>query len=134
VDNLYTPNIGVDEFYGLQGLIQAARIFRGRIPAGLLPVAQASGGNLICLRVGSKSSSDDVVFWDHEKEGTPGAVEPLGIRFNQFMKSLHRMSPSEHAGQVLSVTINKPDVFREILRRQEEARSAPTVTWPPETS
>lgn len=63
----------VDEYLGVglsgdSDLIAVYADYRDRVPAHLLPVGHAPGGNLICLSLRDGS----VWFWDHEREAEPG--------------------------------------------------------------
>lgn len=59
----------------------------GRLPVGLIPVADAEGGNLICL----SARADDfgtVWFWDHERELAGDAAQQIATDFRSFLADL----------------------------------------------
>ena len=59
----------------------------GRLPEGLIPVADAEGGNLVCL----SSRADDfgtVWFWDHERELGGDAAKQIAADFSSFVADL----------------------------------------------
>jgi hypothetical protein len=56
-----------------------------RVPTGLVPFANDSGGNLFLV------GADDLVwFWDHENEGSPEAASPLNELLDRFLGVLTR--------------------------------------------
>jgi hypothetical protein len=66
-------------------LVWVIETYAGRVPTGLVPFADDSGGNLFLL------SADDLVwFWDHEKEGSPEAASPLNASLERFLSVLAR--------------------------------------------
>jgi hypothetical protein len=87
-------NVGVQQFLalakGADGLLAVRKAYEGRLPADLLPIAYAAGGNLICISI----LSGKVQFWDHEREaeeGQPPTTENLTLlsdSFDQFFDSL----------------------------------------------
>jgi hypothetical protein len=59
-----SAGIGVEEFLGVDEIMQTVRQFGGRLQ-GTIPVAFAEGGNLVCMG----GTDGSVWFWDHEREG-----------------------------------------------------------------
>jgi hypothetical protein len=99
----------VAKFFGVgkddrDDLAAQKRIYEGRLPKNILPIALAGGGNLITLSV----KNGTVFFWDHEREatgdGAPGFdnMERLASSFPEF---LQRLAPRGER-----VTLNPNDV------------------------
>lgn len=64
-----------------------ARYEDGRLPDGLVPIADAEGGNLVCVSV----RADDlgtVWFWDHERELPEESVVQVASDFDAFVSDL----------------------------------------------
>ena len=57
---------------------------RGRLPDPLVAVAEAEGGNLVCL----SRTDGSVWFWDHELELTGGAAGRVADSWTEFVTSL----------------------------------------------
>ncbi len=86
----------VHYFYGigtkLSNLEQHIEIYKGRLPAELVPIASDTCGNVIALAL-SGDRRGAVFFWDHEKEtGTDpagwGNVTEVGPSLDAFLASL----------------------------------------------
>lgn len=64
----------------------------GRIPNGVLPIAEDLAANLICLDVSDSVVKGTIYFWDHEleleKEGYEN-LAPISRSFSQFIALLH---------------------------------------------
>lgn len=64
---------GFVEFYGPKrgesGLGKAIKTFRSRLPHSVIPIAEAPGGNQICLGVAGELEGK-VFLWDHEGESS----------------------------------------------------------------
>jgi cell wall assembly regulator SMI1 len=89
----------VNDMYGLHDgptharLDHIRRVYRGRIPGHLLPIADDPGGNEICIGL-SDSQRGRVYFWDHET----GTMEEIAPSFRDFMDGLFEwVNPDEHA-------------------------------------
>lgn len=81
--------VGVSEFFGIDqspdvDLLEQRLFFEERVPEDLLPVADAEGGNLICLALTGEHRGA-VFFWDHEWESEEN--EPPGY------ENLHQIAP-----------------------------------------
>ena len=82
-------------FFGLHdgnvgSLRRKFELYKGRIPAGFLPIATDSFGNLILLKITS-SNGGRVYFWDHEKEEdlpTLRNMSKIADSFSQLIASL----------------------------------------------
>src|SRR5262245_8123323 len=64
---------GINAFFGIRegknddDLEAERRRMKDRMPKHLLPIAEAEGGNLVCISFGAKDHGS-VYFWDHEEE------------------------------------------------------------------
>lgn len=58
-------------------LVQKHKVFRRRMPAGLLPIASDPGGNQICL-VCTGERAGQVVFWERAFEANTDEGEKVG--------------------------------------------------------
>lgn len=76
---------------------RAAQYRDGRLPEGLIPVADAEGGNLVCLSVRSEDFGT-VWFWDHEKEIAGDPARPIAANFSSFLADLEPISSPEPTG------------------------------------
>lgn len=74
------------------------KIYEGRLPEDLLPIANDEGGNLICIGLEGERL-DQIFFWDHEEEADPrqGQVPSynnicfVADWFWEFFNSLHEL-------------------------------------------
>ncbi len=55
------------EYNNLRDYIDTYKVKAKRLPSHILPVANDSGGNLICISCGERDYGY-IYFWDHEKE------------------------------------------------------------------
>ena len=93
------PSVQVDRLFGLvteptwASLAWAVRCYRGRIPEGLVPIADDPAGNVFCLDL-TDADPGTVWYWDHEneaEEGEPAWREnllPLAPSFSAFLDGL----------------------------------------------
>lgn len=65
----------------------------GGLPAGVVPIADDGGGDLVCLDYRASSDEPSVVYWAHEFGGIEGLV-PLADTFGEFLDLLG----GEHGG------------------------------------
>jgi hypothetical protein len=99
-------------FFGILGeneesdLTKKQKFYLERVPKGIIPIAYAEGGNLICLSI-IPDTFGQVFFWDHELESSDG--EPatwdnlfkLADSFDEFFQNLEtppeppRLKPGE---------------------------------------
>ncbi len=56
---------GVTKFFSVDEIVSTKMKMHDRLVSACWPVADAEGGNLVCVVVGKKSG---VYFWDHEQE------------------------------------------------------------------
>ena len=71
----------VNDFLGTDEILDDLR--KGRLPKGMLPIAWAEGGNLVCIRI----SDGSVIFWDHELEDDVNIFE-ISCSFESFLSML----------------------------------------------
>lgn len=90
----------INEFLGVRpvpppgtNLLITAGLLRGRIPDGVLPIANDPYGNLICID--TRGGLDGpVLFWDHEFEKEDGPPDdanlyPIAPDFETFLDNLY---------------------------------------------
>ncbi len=69
--------VAVNCFFGVgwprADTYDAMRLYKGRVPGRYLPIADAEGGNLICIGLGEPDDGA-VYFWDHEFEAEDGQL------------------------------------------------------------
>lgn len=110
------PEVGLQAILGLgrgDDLDIAERLlqYQGRLPSGLVPVADAEGGNLVCLSVRSQDRGS-VWFWDHELEtGRGPAARRIAVAFDAFLDDLVPVTP-EMPSRVVEAWID-PDLLAE---------------------
>ena len=63
VDGYFSNMVGVQAFLGLGDMVNNHKALHGRIPADMVPIATAEGGNSVLIDGGGA-----VYFWDHELE------------------------------------------------------------------
>ena len=62
------------------------KINNTRIPESFLPIAEDSGGNLICISCEGKDRGK-IFFWDHEREGEDN-IYFIADSFDEFLNGL----------------------------------------------
>ena len=70
-------------------LVKRIKMYQGRIPEGIIPIASDPGGNLFCLAL--KQNRGSVYFWDHEREEDEPSMNNMEIEstsFNSFIEEL----------------------------------------------
>lgn len=103
---------GVNAFFGIDEIKEETRGMKGRLPRGVLPIADAEGGNLVCLSL-RQVDHGSVYFWDHELEEDDLAAA-LFLLARDFQDFLELLLPSDEEsaeleeGQVLEVWV-RPD-------------------------
>ena len=70
----------------LREYIMDYKINNSRIPESFLPIAEDSGGNLICISCKGKDIGK-IFFWDHELEGEDN-VHFIADNFDDFLNGL----------------------------------------------
>ena len=96
-------DVAVQAFYGAAEARSAYRDLSDRMPPHLLPIADAEGGNFVCLGLGPRASG--VLFWDHETE----EATPVAASFARFLEGLFPFGPDSvelAPGQVISAWID----------------------------
>jgi hypothetical protein len=94
---------GVQAFFGVADVQETRHRLSDRMPEHLLPIADAEGGNYVCLGLSPQGSG--VHFWDHETE----EATQVSSSFAQFLEDLR---PFDHdavelkPGQVVSAWID----------------------------
>jgi hypothetical protein len=99
----------VHYFFGIGWSVQSInvdwnfRIYKGRLPEELLPIAGDGSGNLVCLAIrGARIGV--VCFWDHDEEHVPPTynnVYLIAQTFTNFLESLHFEDLSEEVAKSL---------------------------------
>jgi len=107
---------GLHHIYGIfeqdnhRDILNNYNVFKGRIKKELLPIADDSFGNQICIGIKNKYVGK-IYFWDHEFEGSffkSKAITLIANSFNDFLESLFEyVDPGE---SVLSRVIRLGDI------------------------
>jgi len=90
-------------FYGATGdeyddLVLNWKVFLGRMPANLIPIAEDDFGNLVVISVAG-CNTGRVFFWDHDREAPQGEtadyrnVHEVAQSFDAFLQQLRRFDP-----------------------------------------
>jgi hypothetical protein len=104
----------VRAFYGMFGgsgtydLFAEQRLLKGRLPQGVIIVAEDSCGNGICLSL-RKQDFGNVFFWDHEMESktdVEAALLRVAPTFADFLSILRRFDPKSVA------SADRPKILR----------------------
>lgn len=104
------PFGGIHFFGGIGDNIESVnidwsyKIFRGRIPKNLLPIASDPMGNLICLSLGVEDQGT-VYYWDHDDEHSSPTyrnVYFIASSFPPFLDSIYHRDVSAEVAKVLA--------------------------------
>lgn len=110
-------DIGVVGFLGVgrtDDFDLATRIaqYDGDLPEGLIPIADAEGGNLVCTRV-SGGRVGSIWFWDHEREVK--SARRVATSLDEFIAGLESYSKVGVPTKVKVTHIN-PDFLAKLKR------------------
>ena len=132
VEGFFSPRIGVTDFLGVKGMVGRSRRLRGRLPEKLLPIADAEGGNLVCISV-AEDDAGAIYFWDHQLEHRGDqAAEKIADSFDEFVARLRKLTESELPPlEVISVEID-PEFLKMVKEQEAGAANQPTLRWPPD--
>ena len=83
VDGHFSNMVGVQAFLGLGDMVNNHKALHDRIPADMVPIATAEGGNSVLI-----DGRGAVYFWDHELEESNTAVQKLASSFDEFAVAL----------------------------------------------
>lgn len=124
---------GVDLFYGLLKkkewgdlLLRRAELIE-RVPKDILPIGDASCGNVVCISLQSNTFGK-VFFWDHELEADEGEAATfsnlfkIGNSFTDFFENLKKFDTSQvqlKPGQVKRAWID-PEFLRSLKTKNPE--------------
>lgn len=132
LQNYFSPDIGINQFLGLEEIVKWRQLLGDRLPRSMVPIAKAAGGNLVCLSTGEEPAG--VYFWDHELEDAPGGpFSKIAPSFDQFINRLQEFPAGLETPAVLSVKAD-PDFLRQEIQKQAVERSGVVVVWPPADS
>lgn len=95
---------GINAFLDIDRVIDEKAALGRRLSRHAWPVADAEGGNYVCLRL-EESGAWCVVFWDHELE----QETVLSATLSDFLESLEKFDPASvelKPGQVISAWID----------------------------
>lgn len=73
--------------------------YADRLPENLMPVADAEGGNLVCVSLRDQDRGT-VWFWDHEISSSDDNVQWLSIDIGSFIDDLAPLSDEELPGVI----------------------------------
>lgn len=65
-------------------------LLSGRLPNGLIPIAEDHGGNYVCFRYNSNPSRPDVVLWFHEEADPKHSIVPIAASFTELIARLRK--------------------------------------------
>lgn len=82
-----------------------AQLRNGRLVAGLIPIMDAEGGNLVCLSV-RQVDFGTIWFWDHERELEGDAATMTAPSFDAFVDDLSPLAAAESLPTVDEVWID----------------------------
>lgn len=95
----------VDYFYGTTSesysdFAENLEMCRGRMPEGCVPIAEAEGGNLLCMSL-EQSSYGAILWWDHETmdvdegEQCPYSIGEMYVVAKDFSELLTKIVPDD---------------------------------------
>lgn len=110
-------DIGVVGFLGVArtddwDLATRVAQYAGDLPDGLLPIADAEGGNLVCTEVGG-GRVGSIWFWDHEHAAN--AARRVAASLDAFIAGLESYDNVDATPEVESAYIN-PDFLAKLKR------------------
>lgn len=94
-DNLDSINV----FYGLDNddndLAEQVEIYLDRIPKAIIPIAEAEGGNIICIGVKDEINGK-IFYWDHENEYKAKLMlgMKLTVDINEYWENVYIVAES----------------------------------------
>jgi hypothetical protein len=103
---------GVHYFFGLDDPIESSnidwnyRMYLGRMPSELLPIAGDGSGNIICLSL-TGANQEAVYFWDHDREYSPPGYDNVYFVAESFTKFLDSMY-FEDLTEEIAKSLGKP--------------------------
>jgi hypothetical protein len=83
--------LGVDIPVESSNLDWSYRVYCGRLPHNLFPIAYNTTGDVICLSLTGQDKGA-VYFWDHEKEHKPPSYQNVHLvapSFREFLECIH---------------------------------------------
>lgn len=131
VDYMVTRELGLTRFLGAREIAKARTRLRERLPETLLPIADAAGGNYVCI---STAAADlgAIYYWDHELEPLGKAAQRIASSFDEFVSELRVWSRTELGpARVISVEID-PEFLRTVKEQEALEDQQPTLQWPPD--
>jgi len=111
----------VDQFLGFSadsdGSLPAITfdLFADRIPAGMLPIAEDPGGNLVLLAVAASRPRGSVWFWDHEHRPRP----------NDEVRTSAMFGDSNRVDNLYEIAMSFASFLEEIGERDAHAGNIP---------
>jgi len=98
----HSQGFSVSRFFGIglnssNDLMTRQNVFKGRLPKDFLPIADASGGNLVCISL-SNHKYGSIYFWNHELESEndlSSALTEIAQSFDAFLASLEVFDPKQ---------------------------------------
>lgn len=115
-DNSTFSGSSIHYFYGIGEssphvqLVTAFNTLKGRLPKGLIPIADDPYGNQVCITT-QGNEIGTVYFWDHEAEHTPPTFKNMHKLASSFEKFISGFFESEHVLETaLDKAIKKDDV------------------------
>jgi hypothetical protein len=82
--------IGVDGFLSVAGIIATMSQLGPRLESGMIPIADASAGDLVCVA----QTDGSIWFWDHELEDR-GPLSRVAGSLAEFVSFLQPIIPGE---------------------------------------
>ena len=127
---------GINLFYGALGhakngdLLYEQRLLKRRLPAGVIAIADAEGGNRLCISLLGEDR-DSIYFWDHELESehdTAAALAKVANSFDAFLELIQPFDPKKvklEPHQVKRVWIN-PEFLKKLKSGTADQRTGPS--------
>lgn len=101
-------------------------MYMGRMPEHMIPIAEAGGGNLICLY----KKNGGIYYWDHEDEESLGNqpywnnLTKISEDFSSFLLLIVHYDSSDEvanvAGEVISTSSDFDELFKDYLIKEPE--------------
>lgn len=132
-DNVYTylrekpvwlvgESVPVELFYGLEqndyDIREAIKTYNEQLPEQIIPIADADGGDLICLDV-SEINQGKIYFWDHELRDREQDLFLIADTFTEFIEGLFVVEDDDEDSDIEDINIQLSDDLLKMLKERE---------------
>ncbi|MBU8573803.1 SMI1/KNR4 family protein [Bacillus pumilus] len=117
---LVGESVPVELFYGLEqndyDIREAIKTYKEQLPEQIIPIADAEGGDLICLDV-SEINQGKIYFWDHELRDREQDLFLIADTFTEFIDGLFVVEDED--SDIEDIDIQLSDDLLKMLKERE---------------